>query len=59
MALKFAKAVLLSALVAACSPEAERDKLPDVETGAVNFGADVSWSTQRDAAATEREARLD
>lgn len=59
MALKFAKAALLSALVAACSPGHERGKLPDVEAGAVNFGADVSSSTQRDAAATEGEARLD
>ena len=50
---------MLSVLVAACSPETERDKLPDVEAGTVNFGADVSSSTQRDAAATEGEARLD
>ena len=59
MVLKFAKAAVLSALVAACSPGDEQDKLPDVEAGAVNFDADVSSSTQRDAAATEGEARLD
>ena len=59
MVLKIAKAAMLSVLVAACSPETERDKLPDVEAGTVNFGADVSSSTQRDAAATEGEARLD
>lgn len=59
MALKFAKAAMLSVLVAACSPEAERDKLPDVEASAVNFGADVSSSTQGDAAVTEGKARLD
>lgn len=59
MALKFAKAAMLSALVVACSPEAERGKLPDVEAGAVDFGTDVSSSTQHDAAATEGEARLD
>lgn len=50
---------MLSVLVAACSPEAERGKLPDVEAGAVDFGADVSSSTQNDAAATEGVARLD
>lgn len=59
MALKFAKAAMLSILVAACSPEAERGKLPDVEAGAVDFGADVSSFTQHDAGATEGEARLD
>lgn len=59
MKLKFAKAAMLSVLVVACSPEAERDKLPDVEAGAVGFGADAPSSTQRDAAATEGEARLD
>ena len=59
MTLKFAKGAMLSILVAACSPEAERGKLPDVEAGAVDFGADVSSSTQRDAAVTEGEARLD
>ncbi|MGR4891032.1 hypothetical protein ACIPPQ_08385 [Sphingopyxis sp. LARHCG72] len=59
MTLKFAKAAMLSVLVAACSPEAERDKLPDVEARAVNFGADASSPTQRDAAVTEGEAQLD
>lgn len=59
MTQKIAKAALLSALVAACSPEAERGKLPDVEAGAVAIVADAPSSTQRGAAATEGEARLD
>lgn len=50
---------MLMVLVAACSPEAERGKLPDVEAGAVDFAADVSSPAQRDMAATEGGARLD
>jgi len=59
MTLKIAKAAMLSVLVAACSPGDERGKLPDVEAGTVDFGADAPSSAQGDAAATEGEAWLD